>query len=83
MPRQPEHRPTLFTTVKVAADDPILLRPSSPLTVEECIAAARLLSAFPGDAALAAFARAVVTFRLTPEEFAQIKALAAEAAKRN
>jgi hypothetical protein len=74
---------TIFSTVEVPEDDPILLRPLSTLTVDAIIQAARLVTAFPRNKRIARFAPVIVTFRLTPAELAELRALADDAVIRN
>ena len=72
-----------FWTAKISADDPILQRPISTLSMDEIVEAARIVTAFPRVRAIARFAPVVATMRLTPEEYDELRALAASAAARN
>jgi hypothetical protein len=78
-----DQTPTIFTTTKIAPDDPLWQRPESNLPLDAIVEAARIIHAFPDDSAIQKFAPLVVSSRLTRGEFANLQRLGKQAARRN
>jgi hypothetical protein len=78
-----DQTPTIFTTTKIAPEDPLWQRPWSDLSFDAIVEAARMIHAFPAEPEIQRYAPLVVSHRLTREEFAALQQLCRQAAVRN